>query len=71
VLLQWLCLRAGTEAALVLGSGMAAITSTLLTLLKAGDHMLIQVRGAAVLVLGHYAMQYIIGSACTVMVGCV
>jgi hypothetical protein len=33
---------AGTEAALALGSGMAAITSTLLTLLKAGDHMLIQ-----------------------------
>eukprot|EP00879_Flechtneria_rotunda_P021752 GHRR01022936.1.p1 GENE.GHRR01022936.1~~GHRR01022936.1.p1 ORF type:complete len:343 (+),score=118.12 GHRR01022936.1:395-1423(+) len=32
----------GTEAALVLGSGMAAVTSTLLTLLKAGDHMLIQ-----------------------------
>ncbi|WIA36723.1 hypothetical protein OEZ86_007995 [Tetradesmus obliquus] len=32
----------GTEAALVLGSGMSAIASTLLTLLKAGDHMLIQ-----------------------------
>lgn len=38
---------AGTEAALVLASGMAAISSTLLTLLKAGDHLLIQVRGAA------------------------
>lgn len=35
----------GTEAALPLSSGMAAICSTLLTLLKAGDHMLIQ--GAA------------------------
>jgi cystathionine beta-lyase/cystathionine gamma-synthase len=33
----------GTEAALPLASGMAAISSTLLTLLKAGDHMLIQV----------------------------
>lgn len=36
---------AGTEAALVLSSGMAAISSTLMTLLKAGDHMLIQVGG--------------------------
>lgn len=32
----------GTEAALVLSSGMAAISTTLLTLLSAGDHMLIQ-----------------------------
>eukprot|EP00775_Hariotina_reticulata_P013055 gene13055-13182_t len=32
----------GTEAALVLNSGMSAITSTLLALLRAGDHMLIQ-----------------------------
>lgn len=38
-----LCVPAGTEAALPLASGMAAICSTLLTLLKAGDHMLIQV----------------------------
>lgn len=28
-----------------MASGMAAISTTLLTLLKAGDHMLIQVRG--------------------------
>lgn len=46
-----LCVRpccavvSGTEAALPLASGMAAISSTLLTLLQAGDHMLIQVRG--------------------------
>jgi cystathionine gamma-synthase/cystathionine gamma-lyase/cystathionine beta-lyase len=31
----------GAEAALVLGSGMAAIASTLLTLLRAGDHLLV------------------------------
>ena len=31
-----------TEAAMVTSSGMAAISTTLLTLLKAGDHMLIQ-----------------------------
>lgn len=35
----------GAEAALVLSSGMAAISSTLLTLLKTGEHLLIQ--GAA------------------------
>lgn len=40
----FVCLHgAGTEAALPLASGMAAICSTLLTLLKTGDHMLIQV----------------------------
>lgn len=38
-------LGAGTEAALPLASGMAAICSTLLTLLNSGDHMLIQVGG--------------------------
>ena len=32
----------GAEAALVTGSGMAAISTTLLTLLSAGDHMLAQ-----------------------------
>mmetsp|Transcript_25443 Transcript_25443/g.55247 ORF Transcript_25443/g.55247 Transcript_25443/m.55247 type:complete len:398 (+) Transcript_25443:147-1340(+) len=32
----------GTESALVLASGMAAISTTLLSLLSAGDHMLIQ-----------------------------
>ncbi|BDA44404.1 Cystathionine gamma-synthase [Coccomyxa sp. Obi] len=32
----------GTEGALVLSSGMAAISSTLLTLLRPGDHLLIQ-----------------------------
>src|SRR4030095_14514242 len=30
------------EAALVTGSGMAAISTSLLTVLKAGDHLLIQ-----------------------------
>lgn len=35
---------AGTEDALALASGMAAISTTLLTLLSAGDHMLIQAR---------------------------
>jgi cystathionine beta-lyase/cystathionine gamma-synthase len=34
----------GAEDALVLSSGMAAISSTLLALLKAGDHLLIQVQ---------------------------
>ncbi len=33
----------GTEGAVVLSSGMAAISSTLLTLLRPGDHLLIQV----------------------------
>lgn len=32
----------GTEAALVTGSGMAAISSILLTLLSSGDHLLVQ-----------------------------
>ena len=32
----------GGEAALVTGSGMAAITTALLALLKSGDHLLIQ-----------------------------
>lgn len=32
----------GTEAALVTGSGMAAISSTMLTLLGPGDHLLVQ-----------------------------
>jgi len=31
-----------TKAAVVTASGMAAISSTLLTLLKSGDHMLVQ-----------------------------
>ena len=31
-----------TEAAVVTSSGMAAISTTLLTLLKSGDHMLVQ-----------------------------
>ncbi len=31
-----------TKAAVVTASGMAAISTTLLTLLKAGDHMLVQ-----------------------------
>lgn len=44
MLLSLLLLPPGTEAALPLASGMAAITSTLLTLLRAGDHMLIQVQ---------------------------
>src|SRR3970040_643913 len=34
--------REGAEDALVTGSGMAAITTTLLTVLSAGDHLLIQ-----------------------------
>jgi hypothetical protein len=43
------CLHgAGTEAALPLASGMAAICSTLLMLLKTGDHMLIQVSQSCV-----------------------
>ena len=33
---------AGGEAALVTGSGMAAISTALLALLKSGDHLLIQ-----------------------------
>src|SRR5260370_23418492 len=32
----------GTEAALVFGSGMGAITTTILSLLKAGDHIVAQ-----------------------------
>jgi cystathionine beta-lyase/cystathionine gamma-synthase len=32
----------GAEAALVTGSGMAAISTTLLTILSSGDHLLIQ-----------------------------
>ena len=32
----------GCKAAMVTSSGMAAISSTLLTLLKSGDHMLVQ-----------------------------
>src|SRR5690606_15019356 len=34
----------GTETALVTGSGMGAITTTLLALLKAGDHVIAQSR---------------------------
>lgn len=34
----------GAEAALVFSSGMAAISSTLMSLLQSGDHLLIQVR---------------------------
>ena len=37
-----LALLEGTEAAVVMGSGMAAITTTLLALLTAGDHVLAQ-----------------------------
>ena len=33
----------GTEAAVVTASGMAAISSTLLALLRPGDHIIIQV----------------------------
>ena len=32
----------GTEAAVVTASGMAAISSTLLALLRSGDHLIIQ-----------------------------
>ena len=36
----------GAEAAVVTSSGMAAISSTLLALLRPGDHLLIQVSWA-------------------------
>src|SRR5690606_2047201 len=42
VLHEKLAALEGGEAALVCSSGMAAISTTLLTLLKPGDHMLIQ-----------------------------
>ena len=37
-----MALLEGTEAAVVTASGMAAISSTLLALLRSGDHLLIQ-----------------------------
>ena len=37
-----MALLEGTEAAVVTSSGMAAISSTLLALLRSGDHLLIQ-----------------------------
>lgn len=42
VLQQKLATLENAEAALVAGSGMAAITTTLLTVLSAGDHLLVQ-----------------------------
>ena len=38
-----MALLEGTEAAVVTASGMAAISSTLLALLRSGDHLIIQV----------------------------
>ena len=43
VLARKLAAIEGTEDAVVTGSGMAAISSTLLCLLRSGDHLLIQV----------------------------
>ena len=37
-----MALLEGTEAAVVTASGMAAISSTLLALLRSGDHLIIQ-----------------------------
>lgn len=39
-----MALLEGTEDAVVSSSGMAAISSTLMTLLRPGDHLIIQVR---------------------------
>ena len=39
-----MALLEGTEDAVVSSSGMAAISSTLMTLLRPGDHLIIQVQ---------------------------